>query len=223
VHGFSATAAGAAMLPSVILLFLLSRRAGALSDRTGPGWLLIAGPAIAAIGFGLFTLAGTTAGYWSGFFPAFVVLGLGMSITVAPLTNTVMSSVSRAHAGVASGINNAVSEAAGLLAVAVFGLAMTLVFQSSLERGMEEKHVGAALKEHIHAQEQKLAAIELPDDARGVAAGEAIHAAFIAGFRTVMGIAAALALLSALCAALTLPRRVPAHPSRPPPPRDGTP
>jgi EmrB/QacA subfamily drug resistance transporter len=128
LQGFTATEAGAAMIPTALLLFLLSRWAGALADRIGARPLLIVGPTIAAAGFALFIVPGVGAGYWSGFFAPFTVLGLGLALTVAPLTTTVMGSVGREHSGVASGVNNAISETAGLLAVAVFGLAMAHAF-----------------------------------------------------------------------------------------------
>ena len=210
VQGMSATKAGAAMIPSVLLLSLLSTWAGGLSDRIGAKPLLIIGPAIAAAGFALFIVPGTDASYWSGFFPAFVVLGLGMAIFVAPLTNTVMSSVSRAHSGVASGVNNAISEAAGLLAVAVFGVAMSHVFNAGLERRLQESKVSPQVQQEIRAEESKLAAIEIPpevDAKQREAATQAIGESFVSGFRLVMALGAALALLSTVSAWLTLERK----------------
>ena len=201
VQGLSATAAGAAMIPSVLVLSLLSRWAGALGDRIGPKPMLIVGPAVAAAGFALFAVPGTDASYWAGFFPAFVVLGLGMGIFVAPLTTTVMSSVSREHSGVASGINNAISEGAGLLAVAVFGVVMAHAFHAGLERHMREAKLAPQVQQQVLGQESKLAAIEVP------AAKAAINASFVTGFRVVSLLGAGLALLSAVCAALTLENR----------------
>ena len=212
LQGFSATQAGAAMIPTVLLLFLLSRWAGGLADRIGAKTLLIVGPVIASAGFALFLVPGSHAGYWTGFFPAFVTLGFGMALTVAPLTTTVMSSVSREHSGVASGMNNAISEGAGLLAVAVFGLAMSHAFHGQLERGMADAHVPAPVREEIRNQEAKLAAIEIPSQVNAKereAVAHAIGESFIAGFRLVMVLGAVLALLSAVFAWLTLNHRHP--------------
>ena len=124
VQHYSATAAGSSLLPFVVIMFSLSRWSGGLVDRFGPRLPLTIGPVVAAVGFALFALPSTNAGYWTGFLPAVVVLGLGMAMAVAPLTTTVMGSVSSEQAGVASGINNAVSRAAGLIAIAVFGVVM---------------------------------------------------------------------------------------------------
>ena len=206
LQGYTPTQAGAATIPSVLILFLMSRWAGGLADRIGPKWLLVVGPLVAAAGFALFMVPGLDASYWTTFFPATVVLGLGMGITVAPLTNAVMGAVPREHSGIASGINNAVSETAGLLAVAIFGLAMAHAFHAKLAPRLEEGKVPAAIREEIVTQEAKLAAIELPRASPQVqaAAKEAIGESFIAGFRLAELIAAVLAVLSALCAWISL-------------------
>lgn len=127
LQGFSATEAGAANIPMVLLLTVLSPLAGKWAAKHGWRWPLVIGPAIAGCGFVLFALPGLEAHYWTSFFPAAVVLGLGMGITVAPLTTAVMGSAGREHAGIASGVNNAVSRAAGLLAIAFIGMIVALV------------------------------------------------------------------------------------------------
>jgi EmrB/QacA subfamily drug resistance transporter len=119
VAGFSPTLAGSALLPVTVIMLLLSARSGALADRIGPRLQMTVGPLLAAAGFALATRVGPGASYLGEVLPAVVVLGLGLACTVAPLTATVLASADDHHAGIASGINNAVARSAGLLAVAV--------------------------------------------------------------------------------------------------------
>jgi EmrB/QacA subfamily drug resistance transporter len=211
VEGYSATAAGAALLPMIALLFLLSRWSGGLTARFGARPPLVAGPAIAALGFLLLGWLGTRPGsYWTTFFPGIVVLGLGMATAVAPLTTAVMGAVDPRRAGVASGVNNAVSRVAGLLAVAAFGLALAAVFDASLDRRLAPLALSPAARAALARQRALLAAARPPaglDPAAARAVAAAVAASFLDGFRRTMEIAAALAAAASLCAALFLGRR----------------
>ena len=203
VQGLSATAAGAALLPFILIMFVLSRWAGGLVDRRGSRLPLIAGPLIAAAGFGLLALPGTASNYWTGFLPGIAVLGLGMAIAVAPLTTTVMNSVGADDAGTASGVNNALSRVAGVLAIAVFGALMAAVFEPHL-RGALASGVPPEVADAVWRQRSRLAAIEAPagsTEAVAQAVRAAVSEAFVAGYRWIMAVSAVLALVSAAVAA----------------------
>ncbi len=125
VHHYSPTAAGAALLPFIVIMVAASRWSGGLVGRVGPRGPLVLGGILAGLGFVAYALPGTDGSYWTTFFPAATILGLGGALFVAPLTTTVMNSVPVEHSGVASGINNAVARTAGLIGVAVLGVIVT--------------------------------------------------------------------------------------------------
>jgi MFS family permease len=178
--GYSATQAGAALLPFALIMGLGAPFAGALADRFGPRPSMTIGPIVAAIGLALLAFADFGKPYWASVFPAICVLAAGMTITVPPLTSTVMGSVGEAHAGIASGINNAVARVAGLLAVAALGAVLFASFSDHLA-GLPPAHVNQALTA-VQAGEAGV-----PADA---------IAAFDRALRTVMLVTASCALLA---------------------------
>jgi EmrB/QacA subfamily drug resistance transporter len=206
VQGYAPTFAGAAFVPFSLAMFLLSRWAGGLVSRFGAKLPLMVGPIITALGFALFALPGITSGpssYWITFFPAVVVMGLGMTITVAPLTTAVMGAVEQRYDGIASGINNAVSRIAGLLGIALFGIVVLSVFTSSLDSHLAPLHLTPAVQHGIEVQRTKLAGITLPTNVSNevqVALKKAIDESFVNSFRLVSLICAILAVASALSA-----------------------
>src|SRR5580704_10372173 len=125
VHHYSPTAAGASLLPFIFIMVAASRWSGGLVGRVGPRTPLLLGAILEGVGFLAYALPGSDGSYWTTFFPAATVLGLGGALFVAPLTTTVMNSVGVEHSGVASGINNAVARTAGLIGVAVLGIVVT--------------------------------------------------------------------------------------------------
>jgi EmrB/QacA subfamily drug resistance transporter len=208
VRQYSATATGAAMLPMILLMFSLSRWSGGLVTRYGPRTPLVVGPFIAALGFALFAVPGITGSYWRTFFLPFVVLGLGMAISVAPLTTVVMSSVDRHHAGTASGINNAVARVAGVLAIAIFGVLMVSVFAFRLTRTLSHSGIPSVVTRQVQANAIQLAGLELPASLDPVTSGilrTGIAQAFVSGFRLITVLCAGLAIASGVVAWKTIP------------------
>ena len=207
VQRYRPTEAGAALLPLILIIFLLSRWSGALVPKYGARIPLVVGPLIAAAGFALFALPDVGGAYWTTYFPAVVVLGVGMAVSVAPLTTTVMSSVAGERAGVASGINNAVSRAAGLLAIAVLGIVIFSVFDRSLSHRLTNLDLAPSVRQALDFQRNRLAGIELPES---IPVGtrerlrDAIDRSFIDGFRWIMLTGATLALGSAVAAFLMI-------------------
>jgi EmrB/QacA subfamily drug resistance transporter len=207
VHGYSATAAGSAFLPFVLITFVLSRWAGGLVTRYGAKLPLVIGPTITASGFVLFALPGTEGSYWTTFFPAVVVMGLGMALVIAPLTTTAMTSVSGRHAGLASGVNNAVSRTASLLCIPVLGIFVFLTFSAGLDARIAGLDLPQGPRQQLEAEKVDLAGAEVPEGLDGetaVAVQTSIDEAFVAGFRIAMLIAAGLAVASAVVAGIMI-------------------
>jgi len=207
VQGYTATAAGAALLPFILIMFLLSRWSGGLVTTYGAKLPLVVGPIISAAGFALFVVAGVGGDYWSKFFPAVVVLGLGMAVSVAPLTTTVMNAVPANRVGIASGINNAISRTAALLAIATLGIVMLHVFNRSIDSRLSRLEVSAEVQHSLADQRINLAAAALPQDlepSMRQVLKQAIDESFVNGFRRVMLVGAALALASGITSLLLI-------------------
>jgi EmrB/QacA subfamily drug resistance transporter len=207
VHQYSATAAGSSFLPFTIITFLMSRWAGGLITRYGARLPLTIGPIVAAGGFILFAVPGAEGTYWTTFFPAIVVLGVGMSLVIAPLTTTAMSSVSGRHSGLASGVNNAVSRTAGLLAIPVLGIFVFLIFSGSLDERVQDLDLPPKAQQQLEAEKVNLGGAEAPPAVGGKTREQvetAIERSFLDAFRLAMYIAAGSALASAVAAAIMI-------------------
>jgi EmrB/QacA subfamily drug resistance transporter len=209
IQGYSATQAGTAFLPFSLIMAALSRWSGGLTARYGARLPLVVGPVIAAVGLGLLGAPTIGGSYWTSLFPAMTVLGLGMAVTVAPLTTTVMHSAGDQYAGAASGINNAIARVAGLLAVALLGAIAVSAFRTALDARLERLHTATSIAQIMRSEAPKLAEAPVPtfaDTATRDVLRRAIAESFVFSFRIVMLITAAAALLSALCAQLTVDR-----------------
>jgi EmrB/QacA subfamily drug resistance transporter len=207
VQGYSAAATGAAFLPFALALGGLSRFAGGLADRIGARTPMIAGPLMTAAGFLLLALPGGGESHWVGFFAPMLVIGLGMAITVAPLTSTIMAAADERDVGVASGVNNTVARVSALLAVAVFGLVAMDVFGRRLGEDLAAVPLAPAVREAVLAQRWSLGDVTVPAGAtpsEREAVELAAKRAFVPAVRFVAMLAALLAAAGSLAAALTV-------------------
>jgi EmrB/QacA subfamily drug resistance transporter len=207
IQGYTATEAGAALLPFPLIMFALSRWSGGLVARVGSRLPLTVGPAIAALGIALYARPGIGGSYWTTFFPAVLVLGFGMAVTVAPLTTTVMNAVDSHHAGVASGVNNAVARVAGLLAIAVFGVMLGRAFDSRVRSVLDGLQLTAQGRTAIDRELPKMAGADVATIAslsppERAAVHDVVARAFLSAFRLVLSSAAAIALIAAIAGAL---------------------
>ena len=208
IQKYSATATGAAGLPMTLLIFLLSRWSAGLITHYGRKIPLTLGPLIAAGGFLLFAVPSVEVNYWSSLFPAFLVLGLGMAISVAPLTTVVMNSVEQERAGAASGINNAVARVASVLAVAILGAVMVAAFAHRLRQSLAQLDLNPEVTHNLESQVVKLGGLDgasNQDPRIRATIHVAVRDAFVFAFRVIMLLCTALAMTGAAVAWWMIP------------------
>jgi EmrB/QacA subfamily drug resistance transporter len=214
VAGYSALEAGLATTPSTIIMFFLSRRFGGLADRYGPRKFMGFGPLVSAAGILMFLRLDADPEFVADVLPSLVVFSLGLSMTVAPLTATVLAAADESNAGIASAVNNAIARVAGLLATAAMGAVIAAQFGSTLDERLAGRELGPAAREAVEvARERTLGVVDAPGappDER-VVLREAGRDASTTAFHVAMGISAALVAAGGLLGLIGVqdPRRVP--------------
>jgi MFS family permease len=203
VYGYSATGAGATLLPIILLLFALSRWAGGLADRYGAKVLMMIGPAVCTAGYVLIALLQGKGSFFVTFFPGIIVLGVGLSLSVAPLTTAVMNAVHVSYSGTASGINNAISRVAALVAIAVLGIIILHAFNSHLDLGMDAREIPQAVRDPLQAERIKLAGAEIPPEVgpeMKASLESLVRESYIGGFKLILYLSAAISLICSFIA-----------------------
>ncbi|HEX3550772.1 MAG TPA: MFS transporter [Candidatus Elarobacter sp.] len=210
VQRYTPTAAGAAGLPFVLLMFVLSRWSGGLVARIGARIPLVGGALLAGAGFATYAIPGIGGSYWTTYFWPAVLLGLGGALFVAPLTTTVFEAVDTEKSGVASGVNNAVARTAGLIAVAALGIVLAAVFNGGFDARIARHHVSAQTARIARDDRARLYAGTVPSDVPATdrpAVAAAVREGYLAGFRAVMLVSAAVCVVAAGVALVAIPGR----------------
>jgi EmrB/QacA subfamily drug resistance transporter len=209
VAGYNALSAGLALLPSTIVMFLLSKRMGRLADRLGPRLFMGLGPLMSAVGLALMLRLGAHVSYAVDLLPALLVFSLGLASTVAPLTAAVLSDAEESNAGIASGINNAIARVAGLIAIAAVGAVISAQFNSTLDQRLAGVPLSPAARVAVDAARRQTLARVDPAKA-GATAADAVQSASLHAFHVGIGISAVLVALGGVLglAGIRNPRRV---------------
>jgi EmrB/QacA subfamily drug resistance transporter len=197
VAGYRALQAGLALMPSTIVMFLLSKRMGRIADRVGPRLFMGLGPLTAAAGLALLLRLHAHLNYFTDLLPALLVFSIGLSATVAPLTATVLSDADESNAGIASGVNNAIARIAGLLAIAAVGAVISAQFSATLDQRLDHRRLSPQARSALAvARTETLARVD-PATA-GVEVATAVQAASVHAFHVGVGISATLVALGGL-------------------------
>jgi EmrB/QacA subfamily drug resistance transporter len=197
VAGYRALQAGLALMPSTVVMFLLSKRMGRLADRFGPRLFMGLGPLTAAIGLALMQRLNAHLNYFTDLLPALLVFSIGLSSTVAPLTATVLSDAEESNAGIASGINNAIARVAGLLSIAAIGAVLSAQFNSGLDQRLKGVSLPPAARAALaQARKQTLTRVE-PSQA-GSRVSLAVQDSSIGALHVGLGLSAAFVALGGL-------------------------
>ena len=214
IQGYSQLQAGLSLLPFTLLMASLARWVGGLVDRYGPKWLLVIGPLLAGFGFVLLGTVGLTTGpgaFWTTYFPGIVVFAAGMTLTVVPLTTTVMSAVADRHAGTASGVNNAMTRTASVFANAIVGALAVIFFTQTLQQATGDLPLSPEAHRAVMAEAINLGDAQVPPSVVGKnrsVVAQAFRESFVTAFRRIMWISAGLAVLSAVAAFFLIDKRV---------------
>jgi EmrB/QacA subfamily drug resistance transporter len=210
--GYSAIAAGIALLPLTVMLFFLSSRFGALADRIGPRFFMAVGPVLGGSGLLLLMTVDRNADYLTRILPGLIPFGLGLAMTVAPLTATVLGDADQNHAGIASGVNNAVARVAGLLAIAALGAVLASQFTASLDSRVSGEQLSPAARRALEDARKRPLATDVPASVRGPERRKlenALKDSSVTAFRLGIGIAGGIVILGGLVSAAGIrnPRR----------------